>query len=86
MKALTANEAKTQFGELLFKVQRAPVEISKNGKPVAVVMSIEDYKEVDALKMQVLKAQVQRGKADFDAGNTINGEAFFDELEEGLSE
>lgn len=37
METLTSNQAKTQFGDLLLKVQRAPVEISRNGKPVAVM-------------------------------------------------
>jgi len=31
METLTSNQAKTQFGDLLLKVQRAPVEISRNG-------------------------------------------------------
>ncbi len=35
MKTLTANDAKTQFGDLLLKVQRAPIQINKNGKAVA---------------------------------------------------
>ena len=42
MDALSANEAKTQFGDML-KVQRAPVQINRNGKPVAVVISIDVY-------------------------------------------
>ena len=39
MHNLSANEAKTQFGEMLLTVQREPVQISRNGKPVAVVVS-----------------------------------------------
>ena len=42
MHTLTANEAKTQFGDMLLKAQREPVQINRNGKPVAVVVSIED--------------------------------------------
>jgi len=38
MDALSANEAKTQFGEMLLKAQRAPIQINKNGKPVAVII------------------------------------------------
>ncbi|MCP5170327.1 MAG: type II toxin-antitoxin system Phd/YefM family antitoxin [Hahellaceae bacterium] len=46
MDILTANDAKTHFGEMLLKAQRAPVQINKNGKPVAVVMSAEEYENI----------------------------------------
>ena len=46
MDALSANEAKTQFGDMLLKAQRAPIQINKNGKPVAVVISMDDYGRV----------------------------------------
>ncbi len=39
METISAQVAKNQFGDLLMKVQRAPVEISKHGKRVAVVIS-----------------------------------------------
>ena len=32
MQSLTANTAKTKFGDLLMKVQREPVQISKIGR------------------------------------------------------
>ena len=80
MKALTANEAKTQFGDMLMSVQRAPVQISKNGKPVAVMVSVEDYEKMEDLKMQMLKDRVQRAKAEIEAGTTTVGDPFFDEL------
>ena len=80
MKAVTANEAKTRFGDMLMSVQRAPVQISKNGKPVAVMVSVEDYEKMDGLKMQMLKDRVQRAKAEIEAGTTTVGDPFFDEL------
>ncbi len=80
MKAVTANEAKTQFGDMLLSVQRAPVQISKNGKPVAVMVSMDDYEKMEDLKMQALKERVQRAKAEIQAGATTEGNAFFDEL------
>ncbi len=81
--ALSANEAKTQFGELLLKAQRAPVQINKNGKPVAVVISADDYQSIEALKLRLLQSNASKAKADIEAGNTIEGEAFFDDLESG---
>jgi prevent-host-death family protein len=40
MESLSANEAKTHFGDLLLKVQREPVQINRNSKAVAVVLSV----------------------------------------------
>ena len=83
MDTLTANEAKTQFGDLLLKAQRAPVQINKNGKPVAVVISMDDYESNEALKLQLLQSRAAQAKVDIDAGNTVNGDSFFDALEAG---
>ena len=55
METLTANQAKTQFGDMLLKVQRAPVQISRNGKPVAVLLSVEDYQALEAIKLRLLQ-------------------------------
>jgi prevent-host-death family protein len=41
----TAKEAKNNFGRLLDEARISPVSINKNGKRVAVLMSIEDYEE-----------------------------------------
>lgn len=80
MKAVTANEAKTQFGDMLLNVQRAPVQINKNGKPVAVMVSMDDYEMMENMKIQMLKERVQRAKKEIAAGKTIDGDSLFDEL------
>ena len=43
MKAVAAKEAKNRFGVLLDMAQREPVMVQKNGRDVAVLMSIQDY-------------------------------------------
>ncbi len=43
---IPATEAKNRFGELLEIVHREPVGISKKGRPVAVVLSIEEYTSI----------------------------------------
>ena len=53
MESLTANQAKTNFGSLLLKAQVEPVQISKNGRQVAVVMSAEQY---DALNKALIRS------------------------------
>ncbi len=63
MESLTANQAKTQFGSTLLKVQREPVQINKNGKPVAVIVSAEHYISADSDTAKELAACVDRIKA-----------------------
>ncbi len=83
MLALSANDAKTQFGDMLMKVQRAPIQINKNGKPVAVVISVDEYQSIEALKLRLLQAKAVKAIEDINIGNTVDGEQFFSELESG---
>jgi len=53
MKSLNANEVKTQFGDVLLQVQREPLQINRNGKPVAVMLSMEDYQMMDEIKLRI---------------------------------
>ncbi|MBL1321202.1 MAG: type II toxin-antitoxin system Phd/YefM family antitoxin [Methylophaga sp.] len=80
MKALTANEAKTQFGNLLLNAQREPVQINKNGKPVAVMMSMDDYQDIESLKLKLLQDRAEKAKVDL---NAVDGTAFFQDLVAG---
>lgn len=80
MQTLTANEAKTQFGNLLLMAQREPVQINRNGKPVAVVISAQEYAEIDSLKRQLLKAKLERAKQDIDHGRLTDGDDYFRQL------
>jgi prevent-host-death family protein len=80
METLTSNQAKTQFGDLLLKVQRAPVEISRNGKPVAVMISADDYSAMEPLKMELLRQSLKRGLADLEAGKIQDGDSVFESM------
>jgi prevent-host-death family protein len=46
MKTLSATEAKNNFGAVLEALVSEPVEIVKNGKPVAVVISAQSFDEM----------------------------------------
>lgn len=83
MESVSANEAKTHFGDLLLKVQREPVQIKRNGKAVAVVLSLDDYLNLESLKMQYLKSRVDQAKKDIAGGKIIDGDAFFNDLING---
>ncbi|VUS23214.1 type II toxin-antitoxin system Phd/YefM family antitoxin [Klebsiella spallanzanii] len=68
MHVMPAQQAKNQFGDLLMKAQREPVEISKHGKRVAVVISPEEYDQFTQLKLQRLKAVLAESIAQADSG------------------
>jgi prevent-host-death family protein len=46
MTTIPATDAKNKFGELLEVIHHEPVEISKKGRTVAVVLSIADYQKM----------------------------------------
>ena len=68
MKRISATEAKREFGEVLLKVQHAPIGIDKNGKPIAVVLSADAYAEITALNGQYLEQAIAEGMDDLRAG------------------
>lgn len=80
METLTSNQAKTQFGDLLLKVQRSPIEISRNGKPVAVMLSMEDYAAMEGLKMQLLQQKVLLAQEELRTGNVHDGDTLLQAL------
>ena len=46
MQVTTARDAKNRFGQLLDSAQRGPVGITKNGRVVTVMLSIEQYRRL----------------------------------------
>ena len=82
MRKMASGEAKNRFGELLDAAQREPVTIEKHGRPVAVVVSAEDYEEMEAAKLEALRMKIQRGLSDVEAGRVTDAETVFTELED----
>jgi len=79
MYTLNANEAKTKFGAMLMKVQSEPVEIIKNGSPVAVVVSLAEYNKIEQLKMELVKSRFEN----IYESDLIDGKTFREELNAG---
>jgi len=48
MHTMTANEAKTHFGELLDRAQREPVRVMRHQRVVGVMISAQDYEAMRA--------------------------------------
>lgn len=84
METITVGEAKNTLGEILQKVQHTPVQITKSGKPYAVLVSVESYRMSEELKMRALKARIARAEDEIEAGNFTDGEEFMRELIDGI--
>lgn len=62
MKAMSAREAKSGFGQMIDNARAEPVLIEKHGRGVVVVVSVEEYERLS----------VQSGRAD-EGGNGDQG-------------
>ena len=85
-KGIPASEAKTHFGALLEKVQREPLTISKKGRPVAVLMSIDEFETHQRLKLEQLRREVQAGLAELEAGKVVGGAEAFEAMDRELGD
>ena len=63
MKAMSSTDAKTHFGALLDMAQREPVAIHKKGRAVAVMLSMQDFAEHEAMKLTLLQQAMDAGIA-----------------------
>ncbi|MGR3317211.1 MAG: type II toxin-antitoxin system Phd/YefM family antitoxin [Candidatus Anammoxibacter sp.] len=84
MKTMPASEAKTNFGALIDSAQREPITISKKGRPVAVMMSMQEYEEHEALKLENLRVEIRKGIDQLDKGKSADGQVFMKSLLEEL--
>jgi len=48
MVRLTSKQAQNRFGELMDVAQHEPVVIERRGRPIAVVLSVQDYERLEA--------------------------------------
>lgn len=62
MQTLSAKDAKYGFGRLIDLARAEPVAVAKHGRPVVVVMSVEEFERLKSVEEQ---AQSSRKK-----GNT----------------
>ncbi|MDL2263802.1 type II toxin-antitoxin system Phd/YefM family antitoxin [Synergistaceae bacterium OttesenSCG-928-I11] len=84
MNTMNTLDARNSFSDTLRKAQRSPVRITKRGKPIAVVMSVEDYEATEALKARLLEEAIAEAREDLANGRILDADQVFDELEAGL--
>jgi prevent-host-death family protein len=49
MQTLTAKDAKYGFGRLIDLARASPITVAKHGRPVVVVMAVEEFERLKAL-------------------------------------
>jgi antitoxin Phd len=78
MRTISSIDAKNRFGQLLDAAQRAPVTVTKKGRPTAVVMSVEDYERMRGAAWDRLFATLETARKEA-AGRGLTDE-LLDEL------
>ena len=56
MNEITARDAKNRFGQLLDAAQRTPVRVTKNGRAVTVMLSVQHYERLRGAAWERLAA------------------------------
>lgn len=56
MREIAARDAKNRFGQLLDAAQSAPVRVTKKGRPVSVMMSMQHYERLRGVAWERLAA------------------------------
>ena len=79
MKTLGASEAKNRFGELLDLARREPIQITKKGRNVAVVISIEEFERLSELEDELLAIKAEKAQQEGFIGIS-ESEALLEEL------
>ena len=64
MKILTAKDAKYSFGRLIDLARAEPVTVAKHGRPVVVVMAVEEFERLKALDVGSAGDTAQSAKAE----------------------
>jgi prevent-host-death family protein len=62
MKTLTAKDAKYGFGLLIDLARAEPVTVAKHGRPVVVVMAVEEFERLKAFEERAQSPR-KKGKA-----------------------
>ncbi|MCB1448916.1 MAG: type II toxin-antitoxin system prevent-host-death family antitoxin [Nitratireductor sp.] len=68
MRRFTATEAKNRFGELLELSSSEPVAISKSGRNIRVVLSVEEYDRLvkSGSKREMVRKYHEESMAEFE--------------------
>ena len=84
MKIASVAEVKSQFSAYLKATEGGPIVVTRNGRPVAVIVGVQDEEEIERLLMAYsphLRAILERSRQQFREGQWLNEEQFWSQLE-----
>ena len=64
MQTLSAKDAKYGFGRLIDLARSEPVAVAKHGRPVVVVMAVEEFDRLKDIEMGKQESTDKAGRAD----------------------
>jgi prevent-host-death family protein len=84
MKIASIAEIKAQFSAFLKASERRPVVVTRNGRPIAVIVGVQDEDEIERLLMAYsphLRAILDRSRQQFREGEWLSEEEFWSQFE-----
>jgi prevent-host-death family protein len=85
MKIASVAEVKAHFSAFLKASDGGPVVVTRNGKPVAVLVGVQDEEEIERLLMAYsprLRSILDRSRRQVAAGQSLAHEQFWSEVED----
>jgi len=85
MKIASVAEIKSRFSAFLKASEGGPVIATRNGRPVAVITSVQDEDEIERLLMAYsprLRAILEHSRQQIREGQSLSEEEFWSQLEE----
>ena len=86
MKIASVAQVKSQFNAFLKASQGGPIVVTRNGRPVAVIVGVQDEEETERILMAYsphLRAILARSRQQFREGQWLSEEQFWSQLEPG---
>ena len=80
METIAATKASNNFGQLLDHARSEPVTIEKNGRGVAVVLSIEEYTRMEDELEGLQNVRLADSIVDMKVGKTKEARSVFEDL------
>jgi prevent-host-death family protein len=84
MKIASVAEIKSQFSSFLKASEGGPVVVTRNGRPVAVIVGVQDEDEIERLLMAYspcLRSILEHSRKQFRDGQSLNEEEFWSQFE-----
>lgn len=84
MKIASVAEVKSRFSAFLKQSEGGPVVVTRNGRPVAVIVGVQDEEEIERLLMAYsprLRAILEQSRQQIRDGQGLSHEEFWSEVE-----